>query len=348
MNKQNTLHRIFDEQTVRRPRLISIAPEHYEDFRSCVQRSKRADPFSRSVAYYLMTGRKGLWLYGDEKTAMIIARHPNRDDKLLLFPPTGEQPDRLLVESLRDDRLPSGDIELARIGPGDLQLAGRLAHKVGRSFKRETVLDWAYPVHVVSPETILEGARPGSGKAFNSFRGHLNRAARDGYRSEAVDVGKHEQALVSIIADWAQGKVSNSFQYHDLVTPTLSVIDLMKRGKEINIGGTITFDRDGQPMGFWLWECFGNQAASLVRANLRGWRGNGEFAILKMAEQLKEAGISEMCLGGSEIGSLNSFKEKMQPIRSIEMLTLPLPRLGSNLQLTSKMTRNDRRPALRA
>ncbi|MCW2308850.1 DUF2156 domain-containing protein [Rhodobium gokarnense] len=287
---------------------------------SILRHVERDDPFGRSAAYFAMTGRKGLWAYGDDETMMLVARHPNRDDILLLFPPIGRDPAGLLARAVDDPlSLPSGRLELARFSTEDQALASRLGTMGVKEPHREKVLDWAYPVHVVSPKRIVER----EGKPFVSFRGHINRAIRDGCRAEPIDLARHRDDILRIIDRWADSRSDSDFSHDDLTGPTHSVLGLMDR-TDLDIGGTISCDSHGAPIGFWLWEQVGNTAMSLVRAYLRH-PGNAEYGILSMAEQLSNANIPEMCLGGSETADLDAFKRKMQPVRSIDLSTVALP-----------------------
>lgn len=298
------------------PAFILMTAVNREVLTRFVRLSRKADPFSRSAAYYAMTGRRGLWLYGNGDTAMLIARHPNREGRVLLFPPLGRAPTALIENALADPRLPQGMMELARIGPDDAWLAAGFA---GRgAARREAVLDWAWPVHIVSPEKVI--AR--EGKPFVSFRGHINRAIRDGLTGEPIELPRDRADIVSTVNAWADEKQNESFTHDDLTSPTLAVLDLMEEG-QLDIHGTITRDRNGQPTGFWLWEKVDNIAISLARVALRR-PGNAEVGILRTCEQAVAAGIAEVCTGGSESVQLDAFKRKMQPVRSIHLETLTL------------------------
>ena len=310
---------IYAERT-NAPHLTKIGPEHLPVLSSILRNVQRDDPFSRSAAYYAMTGRKGLWAYGDDETMMLVARHPNRDDILLLFPPIGRDSAGLLAKAVDDPlSLPSGRLELARFSAEDQGLVSRLGTMGVKEPHRERVLDWAYPAHVVNPKRIVER----EGKPFVSFRGHINRAIRAGYRTEPIDLARHRDNILHIIEQWADSRGDSDFSQDDLTGPTHSVLGLMDR-TELDIGGTISYDSHGAPIGFWLWEQVGKTAMSLVRAYLRH-PGNAEFGILSMAEQLAASNIPEMCLGGSETADLDAFKRKMQPVRSIALSTVALP-----------------------
>ncbi|MGJ8531694.1 MAG: phosphatidylglycerol lysyltransferase domain-containing protein [Alphaproteobacteria bacterium] len=301
------------------PLLISIENDHLPLLSALLQRSQSDDPFARSAAYFAITGRNGLWLYGDNQTFMLIARHPNNNDKLLFFPPIGRSRADLITTALADALLPSGIIEMARVGADDALLAQSLSSRC-QNIRREDTLDWTYPVHVVSANIIIKR----EGKPFVSFRGHINRAMREGLNTEPVNIWKHEKNLTSIIHAWACNRGDTAFSIEDLTSPTLKAIELMKT-TNLDIRGTLSKTADGTPTGFWLWEQNGDMAMSLVRAYLRA-PGNAELGILGMAQQLKGAGIPHMCLGGSETADLDSFKRKMQPVRSIALNTIDLPR----------------------
>ena len=245
---------------------------------------------------------------------------------MLFFPPTGVDPVGLIERALDDPQIPQGKIELARLGPEDQPLISRLRANGSSNTHTESVLDWTYPVHIVSPTTIIDGAKPGSGKTFASFRGHINSAHQNGYKAASIDISQHEAHLISVIEQWAENKKSDMYSFDDLTNPTMAVIDLMKHNKSIDINGTISWDKEGHPIGLWLWQQTDHNAMSLVRAYILERRGNAEFGILNMSEQLHDVGISEMCLGGSETENLNTFKNKMRPIRSIELTTMSLPK----------------------
>ncbi len=315
----NSLARIYAQRT-HFPRLMKIEWEHLPVLSALLNKVERDDPFSRSAAYFAMTGRKGLWIYGDGDTMMLLARHPNKDDILLVFPPVGRDPSALLAKAVNDLlSLPPGKLELARLSTDDRVVLKGLKSMGANTPQRETVLDWAYPVHVVSPNRIIER----KGKPFVAFRGHVNRAIKAGYRAEPVKLSRHRNAIQDIIKQWADSRGDAGFNHDDYTGPTRAVLDMMERD-DLDIRGTISFDSDDTPIGFWLWERVGSTAMSLVRAYLRK-PGNAEFGILSMAEQLKTAGIPEMCLGGSETADLDAFKRKMQPVRSVVLSTVALP-----------------------
>ncbi len=303
------------------PALIEITSEMLPLLEKVVQCNDKADPFSRSAGYYAMTGRNGLWLYGDHDTNMVIARHPNKDDTILFFPPFGKDPFSLLQTAFNDPQIPEGKIQVARIGQDDMALAFKLQAAGTPAPQTETILDWTYPIHVISAEKVIEHR----GGEYNNFRAHLNKAFRAGYTAQSLSADTHYDAALEIVTRWAKDGKKDGYTFDDLTTPTKQLLDSMK-SNALSLSGVIVFD-GSKPVGFWIWDegdAKNKTAMSLARVST-GDRGAAEFAGLKMAEFLKERGFEKICLGGSETESLDKFKRKFGPVQSIELKTINCP-----------------------
>lgn len=275
-----------------------------------------ADPFLQSAAYVAMTGRKGLWIYGDEQGALLLCRHPNRDGQLLAFPPVGSSGAALLQEALADPRLPPGCVHLARITQENHDLTARL----GVVADREPVLDWAYPVHEVSTGAIT--ARTGG--QFNNLRGHLHRAVRSGLWWQELDGARDRDAIADTARSWAERKVGQGFTTDDLTGPTMACLSLLDR-KRGDLGGVVVRNAQGA-VGFWIWDRISEtKAVSLVRISV-GRHGAAELGAVAAAELLHARGVSCFSLGGSETASLDHFKRKLGPVRSIDLRSATLSR----------------------
>lgn len=275
-----------------------------------------ADPFLRSAAYVSMTGRKGSWMYGDEQGALLVCRHPNRDGELLAFPPVGQSGAALLQDALADARLPPGRVQLARITQENHDLTARL----GVVADREPVLDWAYPVHEVSTGAIT--ARTGG--QFNNLRGHLHRAVRSGLWWQELDGPRDRDEIADMARAWAERKAGQGFTTDDLIGPTMACLSLLDR-KRGDLGGVVVRNAQGA-VGFWIWDRISEtKAVSLVRISV-GRHGAAELGAVAAAELLHARGVSCFSLGGSETASLDHFKRKLGPVRSIDLRSANLPR----------------------
>jgi len=310
----------FEANATRLPTLEPIAWGDFTKLGQLLSNVNSVDPFARSPGYYAMTGRKGMWLYSDEQTSMIITRHPNNTDQLLLFPPIGRDPAGLLESAMKNPLLPKGSRKIARIGLGHEYLAMRMQAVGVGTPEPENSLDWIYPVHVISPMAVLER----KGGAFNNFRGHVNKAFRDGMQSEVIDINKHHDELIETVNRWASSKKKEGFSHDDLTSPTEYCLDLMKE-KILPLEGVITY-ADGKPVGFWIWDESDNRngiAMSMVRVAMPPL-GSAEFGALKACEVLNSRGFYEFCQGGSETPGLDAFKRKLNPVRSIELQSISL------------------------
>ncbi|MEW8105313.1 MAG: phosphatidylglycerol lysyltransferase domain-containing protein [Candidatus Thiodiazotropha endolucinida] len=317
MTKTNLLLKPQNETS-----LVPVTETMLPMLQSMLNTVDKQDPFQRSAAYYAMTGRNGLWLYSYANTAMLIAVHPNKDDTILMFPPFGSDPVDLMDKALIDPLIPAGDREIARLGEEGAYLAMRLQAAGASAPCQELVLDWTYPVHVISTRSVIER----QGGKFNSFRGHVNRALRAGLTASHVDFNCHAADVLDTVKAWARDGKKAGYSFNDLTTPTMQVISLMQQGS-LPIEGVVIFV-DRRPVGFWFWDESDQKnatAMSLVRVSI-GSHGAAEFGALKMCELLSHRGFEHICLGGSETESLDRFKRKLGPVQSIELRTACYPK----------------------
>lgn len=284
------------------------------------------DPFSHSAAYFGMTGRNGLWAYGNEKGFVLISRHPNDPNSVLIFPPYGDANTATIKEAIKDKNFPNGEIEFARVNPLKNSYYKRHLAEGNAPPVLDTKLDWVCPVHIVSSENIITK----EGASFRTLRQKFNQAVKQGLQFEEINVQKHEKDIVTIVDRWAKVGNKPGYSYEDLTSPSLSLIELMKTDTPPDINGVIVYDIDQNPIGYWLWhETPDERAMSLARVSighLDGIKGSAEFAAVKMSEILDKKGINEICLGGSETDSLNKFKEKLSPALSIKLTSLRITR----------------------
>jgi len=270
-------------------------------------RIERSDPYSVSAGYFALTGRRGLWLYGDDRTVMVICRHPNRAERLLLFPPFGAERAGLIEEALGEARLPAGRRDLARVAPEDAPVAAGFGMA-----QREDVLDWAHPVHVLDVRTVSAH----TGDRFRDFRKNLNRAARAELWARPLDLVRDRYAIMGVAEGWATSHGGPRFSHGDLMAPTRAALSLWG---VLPIAGVGVFHA-GRMIGFALWEESrekGRIAYGLTSLTFGNARGASEFLYQAMCAELMAKGFGELCIGGSETASLDAFKRKMQPCRSV-------------------------------
>lgn len=298
--------------------LLPVTPDKLPLLQMLLNGIDRDDPYSVSAAYYAMTGRKGLWLYGDDRTMMIIARHPNNEDQLLFFPPFGADPARLLNNALIDPAMPDGSVKMARLGSEDgyliMQMTARSQHKP----MPERLLDWTYPVHVLDINKVVTR----EGGLFRDFRKNVNRAFGRGLWAEPITTATHRKITSNLAKNWADSHEQTAYSIEDLVMPSMTAIDLMKSG--LPMAGLLIHEGE-KPVGFIIWEETDptKGIANSIAGLSIGSKGIDEFAMLQMCETLKSRGFQQVCIGGSETAGLDAFKRKMNPVRSIELQSIP-------------------------
>lgn len=284
------------------------------------------DPFAHSAAYFGMTGREGLWAYGNETGFVLIARHPNDPESVLVFPPYGDASTDTIKEALKHRNFPKGNVELGRANPMESRLYKSSLANGSKPADHVTKLDWVCPIHVVSSDHIVSREGP----EFRQLRQNFNKAVRQGLSAELLNLDTNAEDVISVVEEWANIGNKPGFSFEDLTAPTKSLLKLMKDNNPLSIHGVVIRDAAKNPIGFWIWhETSDRQAMSLARisiGHIHGIKGAAEFGAVKMAEALQDRGINKICLGGSETDSLNAFKEKLGPVVSTRLYSLRIGR----------------------
>ncbi len=304
-----------------KPTLIQITNDLIPLLSKILEQQKTEDPFLSDMAYLLMTGRHGLWIYGDDTSMMIMARHPNRENVLLLFPPFGDNTVGLLQQALSDPQIPKGTIRFARIpdktGSTFINDLSRIGYT--GTIIEEDVLDWTYPVHVLDVQHVLKHEGP----EFKIFRNRLRAAQKTPSRTERIVPRFHHNDIMTIASRWATDGRKAGFTHEDLIGPVQESLRLMENSN-LNIHGIIIYHHN-QPSSYMIWSIplgHKNIAVPLVRVSIghmNGLKGTAEYSMFKTMEALAEDRIDYMYMGGSETAELDQFKRKLSPIASISL-----------------------------
>ncbi len=297
------------------PKLCRITNADLGFLHQILSDNQREDGYSLSAAYYAMTGRKGLWLYSNDHTFMLMAAHPNRDNHLLLFPPVGNAPAQLIKHVVRDRRVQSDQIQLARMSNQDHLLLAWSEATGEFVIKPEGVLDWAYPVHTLSTAKLAKH----EGHVFKDFRKNIGRALRRNSDLTLVSKPSDRHIMLEITNAWANSSVHDGYSKNDLIMPTRKIVSLMENS-DLPLNAIITWE-SGQPVGFIVWEETSSKRAfaNSVSGISTGGKGASEFLYYAMTTTLAERGYEQVCIGGSETEGLDQFKRKMNPIASIPL-----------------------------
>lgn len=303
------------------PGLRKIEDTDLTNLQTLLNRWTWRDPYAGSAAYYGLTGRNGLWTVARDGGFMMLAEHPHRPGKLLLFPPAGDWPGVLGAVLRALPSLPGG-YQFARLPAGMSAQMGRFsgwtAPHAAATTTGEDCLDWRYPVHVLDSRAVARH----EGSAFRDFRKNVRRVPADRITAEPFRANMHASVVEAIAHAWAGEKGhANGKAVATVQEPYARLLNLMAC---LPLSGRL-YRLDGEPVGFTIWEETDPKrgiANSLADLTTRQVRGLSEFIYADVCAVLADRGFSSVCIGGSEDAGLDAFKRKMQPIDSVPLTSL--------------------------
>ena len=298
---------------------IEIKSQHLSNLQRLLNKFTYDDPYSLSAGYYALTGRKGLWFYGDENRFLLLAQHPNIAEQIIAFPPFGENAAGLVKELLDDDFYRNQDLLLVRYTVDKIKELETVFPCAPQWITDECILDWKYPVHILDTGLTVKL----EGSTYRKFRSDISRAIRSGVSSVLIHSLLDQNDLYSILRNWAETYTNKSYKLDDLLTPTIRVLDLFKN-KILNINGLL-FKHNGVAIGLIYWEeneMESGMANSFVISQISEIKGISRFIHYSMCKVLYERGFTYVCLGGSETKGLDQFKKSMKPSKSISLNSL--------------------------
>jgi hypothetical protein len=277
------------------------------------------DPYYLSPAYYALTGRRGLWRYAiNDSSALLVCLHPNKINTVLLFPPLGNSLDNLIDRFLQDFQDINGiEYRLSRVTDDQRHLFERIKGE----WIREEILDWRFPVHVISCKDLLEMR----GKEYRIIRGSNNKFNPISVVDEIEFNSEKSIARASRIArSWEES--TRHYTRYDVDVDYFSSLFNIGASGALPIKGKIV-SIDGRDVGLSVWE---NPVSSNGTANLFATQvADGDsrlnnlstFLVLSSVRQMHADGVKFACPGGSETEGMDSFKRKFVPAWSVNLHT---------------------------
>lgn len=292
----------------------------YEYFNRVVRQPAfaRDDTYLNSPLYYVLTGRKGVWVHEGFGAVMVVCAHPHVADRLLVFPEIGNAGGRLAASVLGDMDVPAGGVQLARFNDADLKT---LRDALGQqNFSRvdsidpmaEPVLDWAYPVHILDTGRVAML----DGPDFTKIRNKIRKVEGD-ITTIPLDDPTAMRAMRAAHKYWEGSMVfRNLGQEDDLSEFYLTLFNLIKQNPGLFRGHV--YMQKNRPVGFTVldqpFNATSNLLASLGDASITGL---ADYQIVTTCRSLAGDGVRFMNFGGSESQSLDLFKRKFMPVQSI-------------------------------
>lgn len=308
LDQAPNVRRIYDTDLLELSKILT----HEED----------SDSYLTSPVYYAFTGRRGLWLYQKGQTTIPFCWHPNVEAQILVFPPKGEKNFSAIVSFLKELPPPPLGFLLARFKQEDIGALQRTDRAFFQGFispMEEEVLDWKYPVRILSTEHVAKAF----GGRFRRIRNRVRHIENLGGSIEDLTAAQVPE-LRGLAQEWASFKSSDGEDLLDLTYPYLRLLGLMNC-TGVDLKGLI-FKMQGRVQAVTMWDVSNRSSKTAnMYVNLCSNElcvGLSDYAIKATADKLFSDGFALMNLGGSETAELDYFKAKFDPISSINIYSL--------------------------
>lgn len=277
------------------------------------------DSYINSFLYYLVTGRKGAWIYKTDHCFTAVCQHPHLVGTLLVFPEVGAGSYQFTAGLLQHLYKSGHRIQLARYSEDNVDALrhalSNLDHNLVDTLKHvpEDVMDWKYPAHILDTE-LVSGLK---GNAFEKIRTKINKASRT--------ITVQTLSKVTAIKDM---KAALKFWEGNMIISDKDTEDMAEFYHEFfriigNYNGRyegMMFYDGKRPVGFSVWEPLSSDTAnSFINLADTTITGLSELQTVSVCRYLSEQGIKFMNLGGSETENLDRFKTKFLPCKSLNL-----------------------------
>jgi hypothetical protein len=299
-----------------------ISENDFVRLRQLLASCEDVDSYLTSPTYYSFTGRHGLWVYEKKDAFVLVCWHPNVSDQILIFPQLVKSDTDLAADLLNVIPEPTDGIRIARVKASaadelkDLPLGLRY---ISLERRDEDVLDWKYPIRVLSTAHVSSL----SGHGFMKTRNHIRQLKKRAVETVPFDAINHSRALENLLHRWATYNATSSLEY-DLLYAPYETLFSHSLDKSLGLSGQMMFV-DGQLQAVGLWDVSNNQQKTAnVYVNFCNTEISGlsEFSMVKCCETLHGQGIDYVNLGGSETEQLDAYKRKFAPAISIDLCSV--------------------------
>jgi hypothetical protein len=285
----------------------------YDMLRALLSGIENDDSYATSAAYYLMTCRKGLWIYKQEDMFMIFGWHPNVTGQILIFNPLQNKATPLLQSLAHAFPAPPAGIIVARVQNNN----DAIGHQV-----QEAILDWVYPVQTLLTHDVTEH----KGTRFRDLRKNLYRVDSHNISLKPLQEHKEFMDAMSLITGWSESREDDNYKLDDLSDPQVYILKLLRLYPSSFEGFALY--NEGRIAGVCIWEKSNRETiTSFVSVTRPDLRGMSDYIIFKMCQQLQAQGATKVCIGGSESAGLDAFKRKFNPVHSLNLQTFSVSAL---------------------
>lgn len=307
----------WEQRIEKIPGVLAINKDTLSFLPRILERFEGDDPYMMCPSYHAFTGRYGLWAYYKDRSLLLMAKNPANKEQILFFPQLGDSAPHLALDIIDNMPQPKGGYRFSRIPTEQANFMAAILNKRSKTHSfnviREDLLDWTYPVHVISTEKVINP----SGRQMKNFRLHMAKIDQTRITVKPFNASSDIPELMSIVDQWAKNK-ARALDYDEMMEIYRALFELVLH-PALNLMG-IKIYYDGELKAYEIWDMpkekngIANSFAGFSNAQIYGF---SEFQHYALCKTLHEAGIKEVCLGGSEIEGLDAFKRKMRPVRSI-------------------------------
>jgi hypothetical protein len=300
--------------------------------------SNEDDSYLVSPTYYNLTGRSGGWLCSDKNSAAVVIRHPQMPNSFIIFPEMGQTTDcELTVKILQS--FTSSSLSNTTLGRYTDEKADALQSKLaklktGKVLEKadEDIMDWKYPIQIIDTQLVSELG----GSNFAQLRQQYRRAGTDISIASLDKDGLSD--VQSVLRAWKDNKQIKKSEHIPMLMagegwdiPDFDLdgmgyyrklLQMVEANPKLIEG--LRFMKNGQLIGFTAWETLKNKTSNLFANLTDQTAGLSDFQMVNTCRHLQKAGIKSLNLGGSETASLDKYKKKFCPTKSIQEFTFNL------------------------
>jgi hypothetical protein len=187
------------------------------------------------------------------------------------------------------------------------------------SIEDETILDWTYPVHILS----TKAAAAHRGRYFRDVRQSLYCMARYNPQIENLDSNNDVHAATQLTRMWVAERSSEKMQSRDLFSPHERLLKMLETNKFRLQGVKCTILES--LVGYSLWErpsSRGTTANLFACVGLKEYKGLSAYLVVEACRILSEDKITYVNLGGSETNGLDRHKRFFSPVKTLEIVSI--------------------------
>ncbi len=302
--------------------VLRISDNNVAYLNSRLANCEELDTYLSSAAYYMFTGRNGLWLFSRRNTFLLVCWHPNYPGRILIFPQLGECDFDLISDLLECIPVPPFGVSIARVNASrQSKQSGLLTSQRHIVFNEciESILDWKFPVHILSTKRTADL----EGQKYAKVRNKIRRIRSANTNILPFDAISHSRAVENLLHRWAKHNASDHEEYTTLYDPYECLISWSTE-RTLGLSGLMVFI-DNKLQAVTLWDVSnGQQKTANLFVNFCNIDiiGLSDFMVVESCKTLRDQGVDYLNLGGSESDGLDSFKRKFCPARSINMCSI--------------------------